>query len=163
MTNVNIVYDSVSGRILTAKVDPVSPLPSGHSVVVKDVAKLGDLLGKRIDPGPQALVDKNYLQLDSSATVPVSSVTTSVFTKRNGETNALMGGASDNETVQISARKTDYSFKAEDRQAFFDVLSTALVQGAGQVKVASGLAPGLEILVVHHDTLKPLFKTLQYA
>ena len=49
------------------------------------------------------------------------------------------------------------------RRAFFDLLQTALVSGVGQVKLASGLAPGKEILVVFNDKLRPIFQKVTYV
>jgi len=49
------------------------------------------------------------------------------------------------------------------RRAFFNVLTTSLMSGAGQVKVATGLAPGQETIVVFNDTLKPVFKVLNFV
>lgn len=163
MPNVNLLYSTSTGRILSGNLNSPSPAPSGHAVVVKEVANFTEIWGKRVDPDTLALVDKDYLQVDSATTVPISTVTTCVFTKRNGETNALEGDPSDSETVVISVREPDGSFNADLRRAFFDVLTTTLESGAGQVKIATGLAPGSETVVLFHDTLKPVFQTYNYA
>ncbi len=163
MPNVNILYSASTGRILSANLNAQSPVPAGHAIVVKDVANFPEVWNKRIDPDTLALLDKDFLQVDSATTVPISTVTTSVFTKRDGETEELKDDVLDNEAVLISAREPDGSFNANLRRAFFDVLTTSLTSGAGQVKIATGLAPGQETIVVFNDTLRPVFKTYNYV
>lgn len=163
MVTVNVLYNTTTGRILSAGLTSPSPVPAGHAVVAKTLAAFTELFGKRIDPGTLQIVDKNYLKLDSDDEIGVATVTPALFSKHDGETNDLMGDPGDNEAVLVSARQPDFSFNAAYRRAFFDVDQTALVAGVGQVKLAAGIAPGQEILVVFNDTLAPLFKTLTYA
>jgi len=163
MPNVNLLYDTTSGRILSANLNAQSPIPSGHAIVVKNVANFTEVFGKRIRPDTLELVDKDFLRVDSATTVPIATVQTAVFTKRNGETEELMDDVTDSESVLISAREPDGSFNAALRRAFFDVLTTSLVLGAGQVKIATGLAPGQETVVVFNDTLKPAFQGYTYT
>lgn len=163
MVTVNILYNTTTGRILSSGLNSPSPVPVGHAVVAKDISALTELFGKRIDPGTLLVVDKDYLKLDSDVELGISTVSPALFSKHDGETNALKGTVGDNEAVVVSARQPDFSFNAAYRRAFFDILQTALVSGVGQVKLAAGMAPGQEILVVFNDTLSPLFKTLTYA
>jgi hypothetical protein len=163
MVAVNILYNSTTGRILSASLNLISPIPAGHAIDVKTVGSVAEIFDKQIDPVGLPLVRKDFLRLDSSPELEVSQVVTSVWTKRDGATEVAEDDAEDNETVLISARQEDFSFDAAKRRAFFDVLQTSLFQGAGQVKVAAGLAPGSELLVVFNDTLSPIFKKLTYS
>ena len=163
MPPVNILYDSTTGRILSANLAVITPVPAGHLTTLKTLANLTDLFEKRIDPTPIDLLDKNFIQLDSAPTVPAATVQTIVFTKRDGETQELLDDPSDNDTILVSARKADLTFDEADRRVFFDVLQTALVEGAGQVKGAVGLAPGSETIVFFNDTLTPLFQKFNYV
>lgn len=163
MVAVNILFEDGTGRILSANLADIAPIPAGHSITQKTLDNITDLFEKRIDPPSLALVDKDFLQIDSVTAIPISTVTTAVFTKRDGETNELLDGAEDDDTVQVSARRSDQFFDAADRKAFFDVLQTDLFEGAGQVKLASGLAPGLETVVLFSDRLTPVFKVFQYV
>lgn len=163
MITANVLYNTTTGRILSAGLISPSPVPVGHAVTAKSIAALTDLFNKRIDPGTLQIVDKNYLKLDSATTVGIGTVSAELFSKHDGTLKTLMGSPGDNEAVQVSARQPDFSFNAAFRRAFFDILQTALVSGVGQVKLAAGLAPGNEILVVFNDTLTPIFKQLTYA
>lgn len=163
MPNVNILYNTTSGRILSADLNAQTPIPAGHAIVVKSLANFSEVWNKRIDPSTLALIDKDFLKVDSLTTVPISTVTTCVFTKHDGETEELKDDPTDSEAVLVSAREPDGSFNANLRRAFFDVLTTSLVNGAGQVKIATGLAPGKETVVVFSDTLKPVFQTYTYV
>jgi hypothetical protein len=163
MVAVNILYNATTGRILSASLNPISPIPAGHAIDVKTVTSVVEIFDKQIDPVGLPLVRKDFLRLDSAAEIPVATVTTAGWTKRDGATEEAEDDAGDNEAVSISSRQPDYSFDAAKRKAFFDVLQTELFQGAGQVKVASGLAPGSEILVAFSDTLSPLFRKLAYV
>ena len=163
MPDVNLLYNGTTGRILSANLNSQTPIPSGHAIVLKAVANVSDVFGKRIRPDTLELVDKDFLKFDSATVVPKATVVTAVFTKRDGETEAPKVDPLDNEVVQISARQPDFSFDALQRRAFFDVLTTQLVSGAGQVKVATGLAPGKEMVVTFHDTLRPAFTTVEYV
>lgn len=163
MVNVNVLYSDLTGRILATSLNSFGSVPSGFSVVVKDVTPMTGTFDKRIDPSTLALVDKDFIQVDSAKLVPIATVQTLVFTKRNGETNALEGDPGDNETVLVSARQSDQSFNEAARRAFFNVLQTPFSLGAAQVKVATGLAPGKETIVLYNDTLRPSFQVLDYV
>jgi hypothetical protein len=163
MPNVNILYNATSGRILSSNLAAIAPIPAGHAITLKSVAEFTSLFDKRIDPVSLALVDKDYLKVGSATTLDIATVATTVFTKQNGETDQLEDDVDDNETVLVSARLEDHSFDESRRKAFFKVLSTALFMGAGQVRVATGLAPGKEMLVFFHDTLRPAFQVFDYV
>lgn len=163
MVTVNVLFDNVSGRVLYAGLEPPSSIPAGMSVIARDMASLTDIFDKRINMNTLQVEDKSKLQLDSSAAIPISTVTTALFSKHDGVTGNLMDDSSDDEVVQISARQPDFSFNAAFRRAFFDVDHAQLDHGVGQVKIAAGQAPGDEILVVFNDTLRPLFQTLTYS
>jgi hypothetical protein len=163
MVPVNILYNTVTGRILSASLNVISPIPFGHAIVVKTLEGVSAVYGKRIEPVGQELKNKHYLKVDSATTVPVATVIPTVFSKHDGETNALKNTVGDNEIVQVSARQPDYSFNAAFRRAFFDILQTALVSGVGQVKLACGVAPGKERIVIFNDTLKPVFGSFTYV
>jgi hypothetical protein len=163
MPNLNLLYNTTSGRILSANLNAQAPIPAGHAIVVKNLENFTEVWSKRIDPSTLAFIDKDYLKITSATTVPISTVTTSVFTKQDGETDELKDDVADNESVLISSRETNGSFNANLRRSFFDVLTTSLVNGAGQVKIATGLAPGKETIVVFNDTLRPVFQTYTYV
>jgi hypothetical protein len=163
MVPVNILYNTTTGRILSANLNVIAPIPAGHAIVVKILEGVTAVFGKRIEPVGEALLNKHYLKVDSLTTVPVATVIPTVFSKHDGETNALKGTVADNESVTVSARQQDYSFNAAFRRAFFDVLQTALVSGVGQVKLACGVAPGRERIVIFNDTLKPVFGSFTYV
>lgn len=162
MVNYNILFNTTTGRIQTANLASPTPIPVGFAITVKDVPEAADLFNKRINPSNLKLVNKDALELESDPVVSIATVNTMAFTKRDGETQELKGDVTDNEAVTIAAREGDLTFPVQEK-SFFDVLATALVSGAGQVKVASALAPGTQTLVVHNDTLKPLFKTLTFV
>lgn len=163
MPTINILFENGSGRILSANLATITPIPAGHTITTKTLDKLTDLFEKRIDQPSLDLVDKNFLQIDSDILLPIEAVRTVVFTKRDGETKELLDDVLDNDTILISARSSDQTFDEDDRQAFFEVLQTALLQGAGQVKIATGLAPGKETIVLFNDTLTPVFQVLDYV
>jgi len=162
MVSVNILYNTATGRILYAGLNSPSPVPAGYGVVVKDMNPFTGIFGKRIRPTTLDLVDKDYLKIDSAIEVPRATVQAVVFTKHDGETNAFMGDPSDNEAVLISARQANQSFSAANRAAFFNLLQTALYSGAGEFRIATGLAPGQETIVVFNDTLRPVFQVYTY-
>jgi hypothetical protein len=162
MVNYNILYDTGTGRILNANLATITPIPVGFAVLVKDVPEASNLWNKRIEISNLKLVNKNTLELESDPTVSIATVNTMTFTKRDGETQELKGEVSDNDPVVVSAREGDLTHSPLEK-SFFDTLATALVSGAGQVKLASALAPGTQTLVVHNDDLKPLFKTLTFV
>lgn len=162
MVTANILYATATGRILSASPNTISPIPAGHAIVARTVGSVSDIFDKKISPVGLSLVRKDFLRLDSPVEVETALVTTAVFTKHDGATQEAKDDPPDNEAVQLSARQPDFSFSAQKRRAFFDVLQTSLFQGAGQVKVATGLAPGTELLVVFNDTLSPIFQTLTY-
>lgn len=163
MVAVNVLYNLTTGRILSANLNAISPTPVGHAIAVKDLASLTDLFGKLINPGTLQVEGKNYLKIDSPVTLPTGTVDAALFSKHNGVTNDLMDDPGDNEPVVISARQPDFSFNAAFRRAFFDILQTSLVAGIGQVKLATGLAPGAEVIVVFNDTLMPVFQKYDYT
>ena len=163
MPNVNILFNTTTGRILSSNLAAIAPIPVGHAITLKSVAEFTSLFDKRIDPVSLSLVDKDYLLIGSATILDISTVATVVFTKRNGETDELEDDLADNETVLVSVRLTDHSFDEAQRKAFFNVLSTSLFMGAGQVRMATGLAIGKEMIVLFHDTLKPVFKILDYV
>jgi hypothetical protein len=163
MVPVNILYNTTTGRILSASVNAIAPIPVGHAIVVKTLEGVTAVYGKRIEPVGQELKNKHYLKVDSLTTVPVATVIPTVFSKHDGESNALKNTVGDNESVQVSARQPDYSFNAAFRRAFFDLLQTALISGVGQVKLACGAAPGKERIVIFNDTLKPVFGSFTYV
>lgn len=163
MVNVNVLYNQTTGRILAAGLNAVSPVPSGFGIVVKDIAPMTGIFDKRINPDTLALVDKDYIKIDSATTVPIATVQTLVFTKRNGETNEMEDDPANSEAVLVSARRSDQAFVESERRAFFNILQTAFALGAAQVKVATGLAPGKETIVLFNDTLSPVFKVVDYV
>jgi len=162
MVNVNVLYNTTTGRILMAGMNSPSPVPAGYAIVSRDVEPFQGIFGKRVDLATSNLVDKDYLQVDSATSVGRSTVQTVVFTKRDGETNALRGTPADNEAVLLSARQPNQSFSQANRSAFFNILQTALVSGAGQFRIATGVAPGQETIVVFNDTLRPAFQVFTY-
>lgn len=162
MVNVNVLYNTTTGRILAAGLNSPSPVPAGHAVIVRDVTPFQSLFNKRVDPASSNLVDKDYLKVDSATSVPRSTVQVVTFSKHDGETNVLKGTPSDNEAVTISARQANQSFVEAGRAAFFNILQTALSSGAGQFRVATGVAPGQETIVVFNDTLRPVFQVFTY-
>lgn len=162
MITANILYNTATGRILMAGLNSPSPVPAGFNVAAKDAESIVDIYGKRLLPDTLALVDKDYIQIDSATSVPRSTVQTVVFTKRDGETNELKGTPADNEAVLLSARQANQSFSQANRAAFFNILQTALVSGAGEFRIATGVAPGQETIVVFNDTLKPAFQVFTY-
>lgn len=162
MVNVNVLYDSLTGRILSAS-PHVIVAPPGYSLLVANVADASVLVGQKVQLTPTPSVyPKDVLRYDSDAVLGVATVDTAVWTKRDGVTDALEGTVGDNDPFLISARQPDYSFRAPNRRAFFDVPQGVLLSGAGQVKIATGLAPGTEIVVVYSDTLRSIFETLTY-
>ena len=163
MPVVNIVFEDGSGRILSANIGTITPIPVGHTLTTKTIDSIPAICEKRINPSTLNLVDKDRLQIDSDTTVNFNTVITTVFTKRDGETNELLDDVTDNDTIQISSRKDDLTFKEVERKAFFDVLQTALLQGAGQVRIATGAAPGKETIVLFNDGLTPVFETFIYV
>lgn len=163
MANINIIYNTTTGRILSASLTAIAPVPSGYDVTVKDIPGITSLFEKRINPTSLDLEDKDFLQLDSSAEIPVSTVSSVVFTKRDGETSELKDDPADNESVTIGTRKSDLSFKDSERIAFLDRYATQLVQGAGEAKLASGAAASSETLIVHHEDLTPIVETISYV
>lgn len=163
MVPVNILYSTTTGRILSASLNVIAPIPFGHAIVVKTLESVTAIFGKRIEPVGQGLKNKHYLKVDSATTVPVATVIPTVFSKHDGEDNSLKNTVGDNEAVQVSARQPDYSFNAAFRRAFFDLLQTALVSGVGQVKLACGVAPGNERIVIFNDTLRPVFGSFTYV
>jgi len=162
MVSVNILYNTTTGRILSAGPAVITPIPAGHSIVSRTVDSVSDIFDKKIDPVGLPLVLKDFLRLDSPVELETAIVSTAVFTKHDGATEEAKDDPSDNETVLISARQPDFSYSTQKRRAFFDFLQTQLFQGAGQVKVATGLANGTELFVAFNDTLSPVFKQLTY-
>lgn len=163
MVSVHILYNTTTGRILSAGLIAPSPVPVGHAIVVKSLEGVTAVYGKRVEPVGQELKNKHYLKVDSATTVPVATVIPTVFSKHDGESNALKNTVGDNESVTVSARQSDYSFNAAFRRAFFDILKTALVSGVGQVKLACGVAPGKERIIIFNDTLRPVFGSFTYS
>lgn len=163
MVNVNILYDTASGRIHNANLGAITPIPVGFAVLVKDVASIANLFDKKIRIPDLALVDKDFLKYEGDPEITAGVVVTSSFTKRNGETEELLGGATDNEEILFSLREPDLSFDASIVKSFLESQKTSLVQGAGQVKLAASLAPGGQALVLFNDRLKPLFQQLTYV
>lgn len=162
MVAVNVLYNTTSGRILSASAGLISPIPAGHAIVTRTIDSVSDIFDKKIDPVGLPLVRKDFLELDSATELETAIVSTAVFTKHDGATEAAKNDPSDNEVVLISARQPDFSYSASKRRAFFDFLQTQLFHGAGQVKVATGLANGSELFVAFNDTLSPIFQTLIY-
>lgn len=163
MVAVNILFNTTTGRILSANLNAIAPIPAGHAITLKQLESVTALFGKRIDPISLEVKNKHYLKVDSATTVPVATVIPMVFSKHDGEDNSLKNTPADNEAVLVSARQPDYSFNAAFRRAFFDLLQTALVSGVGQVKLACGIAPGKERIVVFNDTLRPVFGSFTYV
>jgi hypothetical protein len=163
MVPVNILYHTTTGRIMSASVNAIAPIPLNHAIVVKTLEGVSAVYGKRIEPVGQELKNKHYLKVDSLTTVPIATVIPTVFSKHDGESNALKNTVGDNDAVTVSARQPDYSFNAAFRRAFFDLLQTALISGVGQVKLACGAAPGKERIVIFNDTLKPVFGSFTYV
>lgn len=163
MVTANILYDTATGRILMAGLNSPSPVPTGFNVAVKEVPSVVNVFGKRLRPGTLELVNKDYINVDSATSVLRSTVQTVVFTKRDGETSAVMGNPTDNEAVLLSARQANQSFSQANRAAFFNILQTALVSGAGEFRIATGVAPGQETIVIFNDTLTPAFQIFTYT
>jgi hypothetical protein len=162
MVSVNILYNTTTGRILSASLNTISPIPAGHAIDVKPVDGVTDIFDKKLDSALQ-LVRKDFMRYDSPAELQTATVSTAVWTKRDGATQEHMDDPSDDEVATISARQPNFSFDAAKRKAFFDVLQPQMFQGAGQVKIASGLSPGQELFVAFNDTLSPIFKVLSYV
>jgi len=162
MITVNVMYDLVSGHIQAASLYAITP-PGGFGIVQLTLNNFTDIFNKRIDPVAQTLLNKNFLQVDNNPNIPINSVIQLAFSKHDGTTKALMNTSQDNDAVQISARQPDFSFNSAFRRAFFDVEQTALVNGAGSVKMAAGGAPGQEMIVVFNDILQPAFQTFNYT
>ena len=95
MVNYNILYDTGTGRIQTANLATITPIPVGFAVLVKDVPEASNLWNKRIEISNLKLVNKNTLELESDPTVSIATVNTMAFTKRDGETQELKGDVSD--------------------------------------------------------------------
>ena len=162
MVTANILFNTTTGRILMAGLNPPSPIPDGYAVLAKDVEPFIAIFGRRVNPDTLQLVRKDYIKVENATSVPKSSVQVVVFAKRDGETNELKGTPSDNEAVTLSARQPNQSFSQDGRIAFFNILQTALVSGAGQFRLATGVAPGQETIVIFNDTLKPAFQLYTY-
>lgn len=163
MTVAQILYNTTTGRILSSSLGTISVVPAGHAVIARDVASFTGLSQKQVSLSTLQPVDMDYLEIDGGTEFPIATVQGVGFTKRNGETNALMAMPTDNETVRIGLRQPDESYFFNlDQEAFLDVESVQLVDGAGSVKVATGVAPGNEVLVLHHDTLVPVFARITY-
>ncbi len=163
MVNVNIMYDTTSGRILNANLGPITPIPVGFAVLVKDVSNIGNLFDKKIRFPDLALVDKDTIKYESAEELSIGQVLAAAFTKRNGETEELMDDATDDEEILFSLREPNLTFDSTVVKSFLESQKTSLVQGAGQVKIAASLAPGGQALVFFNDTLKPLFQQLTYV
>lgn len=163
MVNVNVLYNETTGRILSASVDPISPVPAGHAVVVKDLQSVLDLADRRLSIPLLTILPKDFIQAEGESALPVASVETVAFTKRDGSTKALMDDVGDDEALLVSVRNQDFSYTPEAARAFFDDTSIAFESGAAQVKMATGLASGKEMLCVWNDDLRPLFKVYDYV
>lgn len=163
MVTVNILYNTTTGRILSANLGAIAPVPAGHALLAKELEGISRTFDMKIEFPTLNLVAKDYVKVDSAVEVPVSNVVTVVVTKRNGETDELMDDPTDNELLQISARKDDMSFDEASRKAFFNRLTSQMTNGAGDLRVATGVAPGRETIVFFHDTLKPAFQVFTYV
>lgn len=163
MINVNVLYNTTTGRILLAKQGAIAPTPGGFAILAVSLVSMGDVFGKKVDTVGLTLVPKDYLEVVSPTDLDIATVQTIVFQKKNGVSAAAMVGLSDDEPFRVSTREPDYSLNMDVSSTFFDTKSGLLENGAGQVKMATSLAIGQQVLVVWNDTLEPAFTPVNYT
>lgn len=163
MPSVNVLYDTTTGRILAASLGAISPVPAGHAIETKTLDGVSLLFEKRIDPTTLNVIDKDYLEMTPAGTIKIATVPTVVLQKKNGETDAAEDDVDDDEAFSVSTRDADQGFTAPGQLAFFNVLSGALSLGVASLKLAAPPGPAKEVLVFRNDTLRPLFKAVEYV
>jgi hypothetical protein len=159
--NVTIFHDA-NGDIFGVVKDPAPVTPAGLTALAKTVGSLAEVYNSKVRIGDNALVPRNYLELTPPGdnVIPVNTVKNLSFKKVNGDTDADMTSASDDDCIKADLRfesgdESDLGFLQDDQKD--------LIAGAASFRLAGPAMASEENIVLYNPKLQLLRLNVEYV